>query len=124
MTAVKTTLSPGNRESVRQAMSWLHTWSGLILGWLLFAIFLTGTLSFFRNEFNLWMHPEMHGLQPVDATDPQVAQKALDALVRKAMRALDEEGLNAMTLVGGVAANESLRETLRAACERVGASSC
>ena len=84
MTAVKTTLSPGNRESVRQAMSWLHTWSGLILGWLLFAIFLTGTLSFFRNEFNLWMHPEMHGLQPVDATDPQVAQKALDALVRKA----------------------------------------
>ncbi len=70
-----------NRESFRQAMSWLHTWAGLILGWLLFAIFLTGTLSFFKNEFNLWMRPEMHGLPAADA---QVAQKSLDALVRKA----------------------------------------
>ncbi|PVY92646.1 putative iron-regulated membrane protein [Acidovorax sp. 99] len=76
--------APNDREGFRQAMSWLHTWAGLILGWLLFAIFLTGTLSFFKNEFNLWMRPEMHGLQPVDATDPQVAQKALDALVRRA----------------------------------------
>lgn len=75
--------APNDREGFRQAMSWLHTWAGLILGWLLFAIFLTGTLSFFKNEFNLWMRPEMHGLQPVDATDPQVAQKALDALVRR-----------------------------------------
>lgn len=76
--------APNDREGFRQAMSWLHTWAGLILGWLLFAIFLTGTLSFFKNEFNLWMRPEMHGLQSVDATDPQVAQKALHALVRKA----------------------------------------
>lgn len=84
--APKTPKVPNDREGFRQAMSWLHTWAGLILGWLLFAIFLTGTLSFFKNEFNLWMRPEMHGLQPVDATDPQVAQtaqKALDALVRK-----------------------------------------
>lgn len=75
-----------DREGFRQAMSWLHTWAGLILGWLLFAIFLTGTLSFFKNEFNLWMRPEMHGLQPVEAAAPQVAQtaqRALDALVRK-----------------------------------------
>lgn len=83
--------TPNDREGFRQAMSWLHTWAGLILGWLLFAIFLTGTLSFFKNEFNLWMRPEMHGLQqqPADASDPQVAQtaqtaqKALDALVHK-----------------------------------------
>ena len=78
--------APSDREGFRQAMSWLHTWAGLILGWLLFAIFLTGTLSFFKNEFNLWMRPEMHGLQPVEAAAPQVAQtaqRALDALVRK-----------------------------------------
>ena len=72
--------TPSDREGFRQAMSWLHTWAGLILGWLLFAIFLTGTLSFFKNEFNLWMRPEMHGLPAADA---QVAQKSLDALVRK-----------------------------------------
>ena len=55
------------REGFRQAMSWLHTWAGLVLGWLLFAIFLTGTLSFFRNELNLWTHPELHGLPTTTA---------------------------------------------------------
>jgi uncharacterized iron-regulated membrane protein len=58
-------------------MSWLHTWSGLILGWLLFAIFVTGTLSFFKNEFNLWMRPELHGLPPSDSDVAQRAQAAL-----------------------------------------------
>ena len=87
------------REGFRQAMSWLHTWAGLILGWLLFAIFLTGTLSFFRSEFNLWMRPEMHGLpSAAEAEGPaeptaqaaqavrtaQTAQKSVDALVRRA----------------------------------------
>ena len=76
----RTASLPDDREGFRQAMSWLHTWAGLILGWLLFAIFLTGTLSFFRSEFNLWMRPEMHGLPAADA---QVAQKSLDALVRQ-----------------------------------------
>jgi uncharacterized iron-regulated membrane protein len=31
-------------------MSELHTWGGLIFGWLLFGIFLTGTLSIFQPE--------------------------------------------------------------------------
>jgi len=29
------------REGFRQAMAWLHTWAGLVFGWLLFANFLT-----------------------------------------------------------------------------------
>ncbi|QKQ68845.1 PepSY domain-containing protein [Acinetobacter sp. 10FS3-1] len=48
------------QEGPRQSMSWLHTWASLILGWLLYAIFLTGTLSFFQNEISLWMKPEFH----------------------------------------------------------------
>lgn len=78
--------SPKDREGFRQAMSWLHTWAGLVLGWLLFAIFLTGTLSFFRTEFSQWMRPEMHGLPRADMADAQmaqVAQKSLDALTRQ-----------------------------------------
>lgn len=75
------TRTKADREGFRQAMAWLHTWAGLILGWLLFAIFLTGTLSFFKNEFNLWMRPELHALPAADA---QVAQKSIDALARKA----------------------------------------
>ena len=47
-------------ESPRQSMSWLHTWASLILGWLLYAIFLTGTLSFFQTEITTWMKPEFH----------------------------------------------------------------
>ena len=50
----------GKPEGLRQAMSWLHTWSGLVLGWLLYAIFFTGTLSYFQNEITLWMKPELH----------------------------------------------------------------
>ncbi|MGB3436115.1 PepSY-associated TM helix domain-containing protein [Achromobacter sp.] len=36
-------------------MSWLHTWCGLTCGWLLCAIFLTGTLSVFREPITRWM---------------------------------------------------------------------
>ncbi|GAB1578279.1 PepSY-associated TM helix domain-containing protein [Bordetella petrii] len=50
-------------EGLRQAMSWLHTWSGLVLGWVLFAMFLTGTLAFFRPEITHWMQPEMPARQ-------------------------------------------------------------
>ena len=71
-------LSPApEREGFRQAMSWLHTWAGLVLGWLLFAIFLTGTLSFFRAEFSLWMRPELTGL-PTPA--PDLAEKVQASL--------------------------------------------
>lgn len=69
------------REGFRLAMSWVHTWAGLVLGWLLFAIFVTGTLSFFKNEFSLWMRPEMHGLPTTASAD--VAERAQAALHRQ-----------------------------------------
>ena len=47
------------KEGFRQAMAWLHTWAGLIFGWLLFAIFLTGTLAYFKDEITHWMQPEV-----------------------------------------------------------------
>ena len=47
------------KEGFRQAMAWLHTWAGLIFGWLLFAIFLTGTLAYFKDETSHWMQPEI-----------------------------------------------------------------
>ncbi|NHO31418.1 PepSY domain-containing protein [Acetobacter sp. LMG 1636] len=40
-------------------MTWLHDWSGIITGWLIFAIALSGTLSVFRPEITVWMHPEL-----------------------------------------------------------------
>ena len=47
------------KEGFRQAMAWLHTWTGLIFGWLLFAIFVTGTLAVFDKELDHWMQPEV-----------------------------------------------------------------
>ena len=66
-------------EGPRQSMSWLHTWSSLILGWLLYAIFLTGTLSFFQNEITTWMKPEYHQSIP-HSSQIQQTQVALNYL--------------------------------------------
>jgi uncharacterized iron-regulated membrane protein len=52
--------------AVRQSMAWIHGWLGLIAGWILFAMFLTGTASYFRPEITRWMQPEID-LRPVTA---------------------------------------------------------
>lgn len=58
----------GLHGGFRQSMAWLHTWSGLVVGWLLFAIFLTGTLSFYQDEISVWMQPELHASVPDEHT--------------------------------------------------------
>ncbi len=47
------------KNSSTFTISWLHSWSGLLFGWLLFAVFLTGTLTVFNNEITAWMQPEL-----------------------------------------------------------------
>lgn len=46
-------------RTARQSMSGLHTWAGLLAGWLLYAMFLTGSVSYFRDEISQWMRPEL-----------------------------------------------------------------
>ncbi|WP_431256493.1 PepSY-associated TM helix domain-containing protein [Roseateles chitinivorans] len=46
-------------RGIRQTMSDLHIWTGLLLGWFLFAMFLTGTVSYFKEELSQWMRPEI-----------------------------------------------------------------
>ena len=73
------------KGSFRQSMAWLHTWSGLVVGWLLFAIFLTGTVSFFRHEITLWMQPELsQAVVPANAIS--VAFDELQKIAPKARR--------------------------------------
>lgn len=64
-------------KTITQSLAWLHTWGGLIFGWILFAIFLTGTLAVFDKEIDSWMRPEIpaHTL-----TSSEAAQRALDYL--------------------------------------------
>lgn len=70
------------KGSFRQSMTWLHTWSSLILIWLLFAVFVTGTLSFYRTEITHWMQPEGHIAKKVDTTI--AADSAWDRLTQLA----------------------------------------
>ncbi|WP_294294210.1 PepSY-associated TM helix domain-containing protein [uncultured Sphingomonas sp.] len=46
-------------KSFRQSQASLHTWSGLLLGWVLFVVFVTGTIAFWREGLNRWMRPEL-----------------------------------------------------------------
>ena len=77
--------NPGNARSrgLRQTMSELHTWTGLLVGWLLYAMFLTGTVSYFKDEISQWMRPELpHQTQVPDPA--RVAQRIVSELATTA----------------------------------------
>lgn len=74
----------------RQSMSWLHTWCGLVCGWLLCAIFLTGTLSVFREPITRWMEA-----QPLVAVDQGAATSDASSAARYAERYLLEHATGA-----------------------------
>lgn len=66
-------------RGIRQTMSDLHIWTGLLVGWILYAMFLTGTVSYFRDEISIWMRPELPAASaPMQA--PELAQRMADAL--------------------------------------------
>ncbi|MCQ4307516.1 PepSY domain-containing protein [Pseudomonas stutzeri] len=62
------------QKTITQSMSWLHTWCGLLIGWVLFAIFLTGTLAVFDKEISWWMQPELTDQGQSPAAAANVAQ--------------------------------------------------
>ncbi|MCH6256360.1 PepSY domain-containing protein [Puniceicoccaceae bacterium K14] len=47
------------RESFRNSMRGLHTWSGLVFGWVLYFMFITGATGYFDLEVDRWMKPEI-----------------------------------------------------------------
>ncbi len=73
--AAKAAKPPG----IRQTMSDLHIWTGLLVGWILYAMFLTGTVSYFKEEISTWMRPELpQAAQREDAAT--VAQRVVDRI--------------------------------------------
>lgn len=56
---LKKKTGPKKAPGIRQSMSDLHIWAGLLAGWLLYAMFLTGTVSYFKEEISQWMRPEL-----------------------------------------------------------------
>ncbi len=67
------------KNGFRQSMAWLHTWVGLGLGWVVFAIFVMGTVSYFKDEVSQWMQPETQFAVPAPM---QSAATALAAMQR------------------------------------------
>lgn len=53
------------RSDFRASMDWVHTWSGIILGAIMLAIFFMGTLSVFKDEIDQWMWPHARSAAPV-----------------------------------------------------------
>ncbi len=56
--------------SFRLAMAWVHTWFGLVLGFVLMAAFFFGALSVFDREIDRWAIPESRfAPQPMPSFD-------------------------------------------------------
>ena len=72
------------KESFRQSMAWLHTWSGLLVCWVLFLVFTAGTASYFRDEISLWMKPELHAVNVRGVAPATAAVVAVQALQDRA----------------------------------------
>ena len=43
--------------TIRESLNWLHTWTGVVTGVVLFAIVWTGTVCVFDREIDRWMNP-------------------------------------------------------------------
>lgn len=65
------------KNTLRQSMAWLHTWSGLLAGWLLFVIFVGGTIACFDRELDDWMRPALHAIEQTPAPKFDAAMKQL-----------------------------------------------
>lgn len=74
------------KDYFRQSMAWLHTWVGLLLGWMLYFMFITGTAGYLDTEIDRWMMPEApvadHAAPP-----EQTLTTAMDYLVEHAPQA-------------------------------------
>lgn len=65
-------------DTFRKSMAWLHTWAGVVLGSVLFAVFWMGTLSVFDREIDRWMMPATR----ISPTAPAAAPVSLDSVAR------------------------------------------
>lgn len=69
------------KESFRQCMAWLHTWVGLVVGWILFFVFVTGTAGYVDDEITRWMEPERPlPMQVLPEQSSQMLNQALTQL--------------------------------------------
>jgi hypothetical protein len=76
------------KGTFRQSMKWLHTWVGLVVVWVLFFMFITGTTGYFNDEITRWMEPERPLVTPNVSTEKMLnlSQQYLTEHATKAER--------------------------------------
>ena len=68
-------------------MTWLHTWTSLVFCWVLYFMFVTGTLGYFDTEIDQWMSPETPPAKEIPANDAiEIAQDYLTIHAEGAVR--------------------------------------
>ena len=77
------------KEGLRQSMAWVHTWSGLLVCWLLLLVFMGGTAAYYKHEITFWMKPELHKAAdaPSKVTPAESARLAVRELQQRAPKA-------------------------------------
>lgn len=61
-------------DNFRQSLAWLHTWCGLVLGFVLMVVFFFGSLSVFDREIDRWALTETRiPAQPMPSFDTVLA---------------------------------------------------
>ncbi|MFN3888085.1 MAG: PepSY-associated TM helix domain-containing protein [Aquabacterium sp.] len=78
-------------ETLRKSMAWLHTWAGVIIGSVLFAIFWMGSLSTFDREFDRWMQP---GTRLASSADPVLLDRIAMPLAAELAAGSTQWGVN------------------------------
>ena len=67
-------------QNARQALTWLHTWFGLALGFVLMVVFFFGALSVFDREIDRWAIPQSRfAPQPMPSFD-KVLRPVFDSM--------------------------------------------
>lgn len=70
-------------QNFRQSMAWLHTWFGLVIGFVLVVVFFFGSLSVFDREIDRWAIPQTR-------FDPQ-PMPSFDELLLPAFRKIEPD---------------------------------
>ena len=93
------------KQGFRQSMAWLHTWTGLVPGWILYIVFLFGTAAFFHHEIDAWMRPEL----PAGTAVSSRALDAADTLLRQRGAGAESWTVSLPNARGGSGLNVSWR---------------
>jgi len=72
------------KQTFRLSMTWLHRSSGLLFGWFLYVIALTGTIVVFSDEISVWMQPEIPASPTSTAQAVMTAERYLHGIAPRA----------------------------------------